>query len=79
MIGLLIAAALVGSELTFVLRALLWSDQKYQWFNGGSIYTLNILIVLVTGIPIYVSEEWKNTHMQLRDPTYITISNGRNS
>jgi LytS/YehU family sensor histidine kinase len=41
MIGALIAAALVGTELTF--------------------FVLNILIVLVTGIPMYVGEEWKST------------------
>ncbi|WP_432712403.1 sensor histidine kinase [Pedobacter sp.] len=60
MMVLLVAAALLGSELTFLLQAMILPGQHYQLFNGGSIYVLNCLIVLVTGIPIYVSEEWKN-------------------
>ncbi|QNK63621.1 histidine kinase [Pedobacter sp. PAMC26386] len=60
MIGLLIIAALLGSEFTFMLSSLLLPGHQYQLFNGGNIYILNLLIVLVTGIPIYVSEEWKN-------------------
>jgi sensor histidine kinase YesM len=59
MIGLLITAALVGSEITFMLQALLLRE-KYTPFSGGSIYILNILVVLVIGIPIYISEEWKS-------------------
>ncbi|MBB5638773.1 sensor histidine kinase YesM [Pedobacter cryoconitis] len=59
-IGFLIIAALAGSEFTLLISSVLQSDQKYKWFNGGSIYMLNGLIVLITGIPIYVSEEWKN-------------------
>lgn len=58
MIGLLKLAALLGSELTFILQALLLQS-PYQPFSGGSIYILNILIALVTGIPLYVNEEWK--------------------
>jgi sensor histidine kinase YesM len=57
-IALLTAAALLGTEITLLLRSLL-SHERYQVFNGGSIYILNILIVMVTGIPIYISEEWK--------------------
>jgi two-component system LytT family sensor kinase len=60
MIALLILAALMGSELTFILQSFFWSAQAYQLFSGGNIYILNILIVLVTGIPMYVSEEWKS-------------------
>lgn len=60
MIVLLIVTALLGSELTFGLRALLFTGHTYRVFDGGSIYILNVLIVLVTGIPIYVSEEWKD-------------------
>ena len=59
MIALLIGVALLGSELAFITQAALLADQKYRAFQGGSIYVLNILIVLVTGIPIYASEEWK--------------------
>lgn len=59
MICLLLAVALTGTEITLVLQSLLLPDQPYLPFRGGSIYILNILIVLVTGIPIYVSEEWK--------------------
>ncbi|WP_159469940.1 sensor histidine kinase [Dyadobacter sp. 3J3] len=60
MIALLILAALTGSEIMFFAQSLLWKNGQYIWFNGGNIYVLNILIVLVTGIPIYVSEEWKS-------------------
>jgi len=60
MIGLLVGTALLGSEITFFLQSYLLADQPYQWFNGGSIYILNILVVLVIGIPVYVSEEWKH-------------------
>lgn len=60
MIILLIWAALTGSEIMFFVQSLLWKNGQYEWFNGGNIYVLNILIVLVTGIPIYVSEEWKS-------------------
>lgn len=60
MITLLILVALIGSELTFCLQALL-SDVKYHPFDGKNIYVLNIIIVLITGIPIYVSEEFKDT------------------
>ncbi len=58
MIFLLLLAALLGSEFTFWAQAQL-SDTRYIAFTGGSIYILNILVVLVSGIPIYVSEEWK--------------------
>ena len=59
MICLLVTVALVGSEATLFLQSQLRSDQKFQLFNGGNIYILNVLIVLVTGIPIYTSEEWR--------------------
>ena len=55
---LLIVAALLGTELTFLLRGLTFAP-PYQPFSAGSIYILNILIVLVAGFPIYISEEWK--------------------
>jgi len=57
-IALLAGAALLGTEITLLLRSLL-SHERYQVFTGGSVYILNILIVMVTGIPIYISEEWK--------------------
>ncbi|MEO6684371.1 MAG: histidine kinase [Dyadobacter sp.] len=60
MIVLLILAALAGSEITFFAQSFLWKNGLYKLFDGGDIYVLNILIVLVTGIPIYVSEEWKS-------------------
>jgi two-component system LytT family sensor kinase len=65
MIILLLVAALLGSEITFVSQTFVF-DNDYKLFAGGNIYVLNILVVLVTGIPIYVSEEWKtvlNTKM----------------
>lgn len=59
MIVLLVLAALAGSELTFIMRGVLFSKEVYVPFAGGSVYILNILIVLVTGMPMYVNEEWK--------------------
>ena len=60
MIGLLVLVALLGSEITFFLQSFLLSDQPYHWFSGSNTYILNILVVLVIGIPVYVSEEWKH-------------------
>lgn len=60
MIGLLIMAALAGSEITFLLQAPI-TGQTYKPFTGGGVYALNILVALVAGIPMYVSEEWKST------------------
>lgn len=60
MILLLILTALLGSELTFGMQALLF-HVKYHPFAGKDIYVLNIIIVLITGIPIYVSEEFKES------------------
>jgi sensor histidine kinase YesM len=57
-IALLAVAALLGTEITLLLRSLL-SHEQYEFFTGRSVYILNILIVMVTGIPIYISEEWK--------------------
>lgn len=59
-IGLLILAALLGSEITFFVQSAVWDRGQFQFFKGGNIYALNILIVLVTGIPSYVSEEYKS-------------------
>ena len=59
MIISLAATALAGTELTLVFQSALTLGTAYRAFNGGSIYFLNILVVLVTGIPIYVSEESK--------------------
>lgn len=58
-IGLLIIAALLGSEITFFLQSWLPGGSPWKPFNGGNIYVLNILIVLVTGIPMYIGEEWQ--------------------
>jgi two-component system LytT family sensor kinase len=58
MIVLLVMAALLGSEITFVIVSYL-SGQTYAPLQGGNVYILNILVVLVAGVPIYVSEEWK--------------------
>jgi LytS/YehU family sensor histidine kinase len=60
MTGLLVLVALLGSEVTFFIQSLMFPDQPYRRFSGGGIYILNILVVLVIGLPIYVSEEWKN-------------------
>jgi len=60
MIVLLVLAALLGSELTFWLQTFI-THAAYAPFTGGGVYVLNILVALVAGIPMYVSEEWKNT------------------
>ncbi len=61
MIVLLCAAALIGTEFTLFSQELLKPDGRYVLLSGGNIYVLNLLIVLVTGIPIYVSEETKES------------------
>lgn len=59
MITLLIAAALIGTEITVMMYG--WTGGTgYHPFSAGSIYILNILIVMVIAIPIYISEEWKH-------------------
>lgn len=60
MIVMLAAAALIGSEITLMLRAFILARSSYVPVSGGSIYILNILIVLVTGVPIYINEELKS-------------------
>ncbi|MHA4844395.1 sensor histidine kinase [Flavitalea antarctica] len=59
MIFLLLLAAMAGTEITLIIQAWL-TNSHYTFLNGGSIYVLNILVVMVAGIPIYVSEEWKS-------------------
>jgi len=58
MILLLIVAAVLGSALTLILKALIYRT-SFNFFDSSGFYVLNILIALVAGIPIYVSEEWK--------------------
>ena len=71
MILILTATALAGTELTLVLQALLPSAHDYRPLSGGSVYFLNILIVLVTGIPIYASEESKSRlNFRIADQQY---------
>lgn len=60
MIIVLTAVALGGTETTLFIQSLFFYDEAYRPFGGGSIYFLNILVVLVSGIPIYVSEESKS-------------------
>lgn len=68
---LLIVAALLGSELAILLQALFNLSGAYRPASGGSIYVLNILIVLVVGIPIYVSEEDKSQlHLRIIEQDY---------
>jgi len=59
-IVVLIVVALVGTETSLIISCLLPTGTSYSLFSAGRIYVLNILIVLVTGIPIYVSEESKS-------------------
>lgn len=59
MILLLILVALIGTELTLIMRAWLIGE-PFVPFSAGSIYILNILMVMVIAIPIYISEEWKS-------------------
>jgi len=71
MIAALTATAVAGTELILVLQSFLPSGERYRPFSGGSIYFLNVLIVLVTGIPIYVSEESKSRlAMRIADQQY---------
>ncbi|WP_442587082.1 sensor histidine kinase [Pedobacter sp. AW31-3R] len=71
MIVMLCVIALNGTELTLWFQVLLQKDSSFVLFRGGNIYILNILIVLVTGIPIYVSEEAKeNLNMRLVTQQY---------
>ncbi|RAJ10693.1 histidine kinase [Chitinophaga skermanii] len=58
---LLVASALVGQELAFILRATIVGDMAYKFANGGNVYALDILIALVVGIPMYVHEEGKSS------------------
>lgn len=68
MIALLIAVALMGSEIVRLAQS--WIDARVHYipFAGGNLYTLNILIVLVTGIPMYVHEEARS----LREATLLS-------
>lgn len=59
-IGLLIMAALIGSELTLFLNSTFFNS-AYVFMGARDVYILNILIALVTGIPMYISEEWRDT------------------
>ncbi|ACU63156.1 sensor histidine kinase [Chitinophaga pinensis] len=59
MILLLILVALTGTELTLIMRAGIMGE-AFVPFSAGSIYILNILVVMVIAIPIYISEEWKS-------------------
>lgn len=56
MIASLILAALIGSEISLYFKSLFFGP-AYQFFKGESVYILNIIIALVAGIPMYVSEE----------------------
>lgn len=57
MIVLLVLASLVGTGLHFVVLSLLPGGPPFSWPGEDSIYILNVLIVMVIGVPIYVSEE----------------------
>jgi len=57
---LLVIAGLLGTEITIAEQSLLPGIVKYRPLSGGNIYILNILIVLVVGLPIYVNEEWRS-------------------
>jgi sensor histidine kinase YesM len=59
MIMLLTVVALLGSEITFIMQSIL-SVREYKPLDGGSIYVLNVLIVMVVAMPLYASEEWKS-------------------
>ena len=60
MIVLLSIAALFGTWLINQLRSWIWQET----INNSDSYILNILILLVTGIPIYVGESSKSTLQQ---------------
>lgn len=56
----LIAAAVAGTIITLLIQSLFPSEPSFRWLDSSNIYLLNVLIVLVTGLPMYVSEEWKS-------------------
>lgn len=65
MILLLTLAALSGSALTVFLKGVIY-PMPFSLFDSTATYVLNILISLVTGIPLYVSEESKeNLHSRV--------------
>lgn len=56
---LLALAALAGTELTRFISASFIFQKEYFPFEEVNLYFLNIIIVLVTGLPIYEREVWK--------------------
>lgn len=68
MIGGLIVVALLGSEIVRLVQSWIDARAPYIPFAGGTMYALNILIVLVTGIPLYVHEEAR----QLQEATLLS-------
>lgn len=55
MLGLIVTAV-IGTEITLFLNAMIFGRQ-YNPLSGGSVYFLNIAVVLVTGLPMYFTEE----------------------
>lgn len=56
--------AIVGTELTRIIQSQFLFRKEYIPFGGSSLYFLNIIIVLITGIPIYEREEWKSRTLE---------------
>ncbi|QMU28805.1 sensor histidine kinase [Adhaeribacter radiodurans] len=65
MMLLLVIAAILGTELAHGLREVVLFHREFHFTNNQNIYFLNIIIVFVTGIPIYQQEVWKE-HTQVR-------------
>ncbi|KAA2239570.1 hypothetical protein F0L74_25575 [Chitinophaga agrisoli] len=61
MTAALILTALIGTEIILLLQTLYLPGAGYHFLQGGSVYILNILVVLVIGIPAYVSLEWQRS------------------
>ncbi|MDQ4138937.1 MAG: histidine kinase [Bacteroidota bacterium] len=59
MMFLLVGAAIWGTQLTYFIRDVFLFRREFHLFTDVNIYLLNIIIVFVTGIPIYQHEVWK--------------------
>ncbi|PSR56746.1 hypothetical protein AHMF7605_26250 [Adhaeribacter arboris] len=59
MMLLLVLAAILGTELAHWLREVVLFHREFHFTQNQNIYFLNIIIVFVTGIPIYQQEVWK--------------------
>lgn len=59
MMFLLAGAAVAGTQLMHLIRDTFLFQREFHFFKDANTYFLNIIIVFVTGIPIYQHEVWK--------------------